>query len=128
LRLGLTGAGHVAVAQRPRTGRGAYVCPRWRCLRRALQKGGLHRALRTSATVPAPDEILRQARSALSHRQLRLAASGGATRERERLKALLARLENLGERLLVDGAGCVGKVAHRNRDVGPEGGPAKAHG
>jgi predicted RNA-binding protein YlxR (DUF448 family) len=51
----------------PRSGRGAYMCPRRACMDRALRKRAFQRALRVSAIVNA-DELLEALERLLSKR------------------------------------------------------------
>ena len=46
-------------------GRGAYVCPRAECIRKALAKGGLSRFLRSAGPPPTPVELTDRVRAAV---------------------------------------------------------------
>lgn len=137
LRLGTGPEGVIDLALRPRQGRGAYVCPQWRCLQKAVQKGAMGRALRSAATPPPPQEIARRARAILERRLARLDADPGAAESRAPLRALLAALGEVpdpgeprdpGSRLPVDAASGASKVSHRAQTERRKGGPASAHG
>lgn len=137
MRLGLDPEAGFGLAQRPRSGRGAYVCPELRCLQRAIHKGGIGRALRSAAPFPTPPEIVHRASMMLRSRLERLSTDPGAATARAGIEALLAELESVlgliepgipGTRQPVDVASGGGKVSHRAQTERPKGGPASAHG
>ena len=140
LRLRRDRQGRVTEGLRPRAGRGAYVCPRLRCLNKALRKGGALRALRAQQST-TPERVVAAARETLRTRLARLEASGGAAHEREELTALLAALSDMTmetaprrgaarspRREPVDETGLLGTVAPRDQQAGLERGLGKAHG
>ena len=49
-------------ARQTRPGRGAYVCARRKCLKRAVESGGFRRAFRCNAAVPDVNGIWEEVR------------------------------------------------------------------
>lgn len=137
LRLAADADGVIQVASRPRRGRGAYVCPELACLKKAVQKGALGRALDASAPLPPPLELVRRARVSLQHRMDRLRADPGAVAAREPLAALLAALDRIpgppgpkhpGARPPRGAHPNGGSLSHQAQTERRKGGPASAHG
>jgi hypothetical protein len=138
IRLSRGPAGRLQVEAWPRAGRGAYVCPCWQCLKRAIGKRTIRHALRIpgSATLPSAEQVLAEARQLLDDRYEVLQRRGGHEDQRSRDRRLLAALTEQGpgaegsaeKRRTVDGARRFGKVAQRALRPGRKGGPANAHG
>lgn len=61
-------------------GRGAYVCPSPECIKKAVSKGSISRALKTRTSVPQPDEFIRMLIAAVTEKMeslLTMAARAG---------------------------------------------------
>ncbi len=88
IRLARADDGRVVVNQLRRRGRGAYVCPRARCLRLAIKKGAIARGLRTHSDIPAAEQIALSAVTVVESRLKRIARCPTASAQRASLSAL----------------------------------------
>lgn len=88
IRLAVTDDGAVAVAQLHRRGRGAYVCPKRKCMASAVKKGALARGLQAHVDIPAPEQIAVSAATVVGSRLERIAQSPTASSQREHLTRL----------------------------------------
>lgn len=96
IRLAVGDGGAVEVAQLHRCGRGAYVCPGYKCMAAAVKKGAFQRGLRSRATPPAPEQIAFSAETMVGSRLERIARCPTASTQRERLTRLLEELQTPG--------------------------------